>query len=268
MKPFYRDKEWLYQQYCISKRKVSDIASECNTTTDVIYDWLRKYNIPTDRYTKKPHKEVLERLYVDNLKSLREIAEILGASRSAVTHWIKEYNIPIRTTSEANHNYMEYKGGKEKQSKKVTKDWTDNTYRQTQSKIKKELYKNNPMLKVQHSAAMQGIPLSQWNGFAELETRRARKSVDFKEWQKEVFKRDKYTCQCCGQYGGVLHAHHLDSFADNKDLRFDINNGITLCESCHSPNIHGSFHNIYGTMHNTRQQFFEYLKIRQNKQCR
>ena len=255
----YRDKEWLFQQYSILRKKVKDIADDCGTSTDVIYDWLKKYNIKTNRYTEKPDKEILENLYIKELKSTREIAKILGCSSSAVINWLKKYEIPTRTISESNHNYFKYKGGKKIQSEKVKKDWENDKYRNLQSKIKKELFKNNPELKIQHSAKMQGIDISEWNGFAELETRRIRKSLDYKNWRNEVFKRDDYTCQCCGKRGGVLHAHHLESFSDNPDLRFDISNGITLCENCHSPNKIGSFHNIYGTMHNTKDQFIEFL---------
>ena len=255
----YRDKKWLFQQYSILRKKVKDIADDCGTSTDVIYDWLKKYNIKTNRYTEKPDKEILENLYIKELKSTREIAKILGCSRSAVINWLKKYEIPMRTISESNHNYFKYKGGKKIQSEKVKKDWENDKYRNLQSEIKKELFKNNSELKIQHSAKMQGIDISEWNGFSELETRRIRKSSDYKNWQNEVFKRDDYTCQCCGKRGGVLHAHHLESFSDNPDLRFDISNGITLCENCHSPNKIGSFHNIYGTMHNTKDQFIEFL---------
>ena len=255
----YRDKEWLFQQYSILRKKVKDIADDCGTSTDVIYDWLKKYNIKTNRYTEKPDKKILENLYIKELKSTREIAKILGCSRSAVINWLKKYEIPMRTISESNHNYFKYKGGKKIQSEKVKKDWENDKYRNLQSEIKKELFKNNPELKIQHSAKMQGIDISEWNGFSELETRRIRKSLDYKNWQNEVFKRDDYTCQCCGKRGGVLHAHHLESFSDNPDLRFDISNRITLCENCHSPNKIGSFHNMYGTMHNTKDQFIEFL---------
>jgi 5-methylcytosine-specific restriction endonuclease McrA len=58
-------------------------------------------------------------------------------------------------------------------------------------------------------------------------------SKEYKEWRKSVFERDGYICvECC--YAGYVTAHHIKSFAHYPELRFDINNGITLCESCHS----------------------------------
>ena len=62
----------------------------------------------------------------------------------------------------------------------------------------------------------------------------------YKEWRTSVFKRDKYTCTDCETKGGILHAHHILDWANHPELRYDINNGSTLCTSCHSkqhPNI-------------------------------
>ena len=53
------------------------------------------------------------------------------------------------------------------------------------------------------------------------------------EWRKAVFKRDGYTCQTCGKKGGHLNAHHIKSFSKHEELRYDLNNGITLCKPCH-----------------------------------
>ena len=42
----YRDKDWLYQKYCVEKRTLRDIAKECNSSFSAINYWLIKYNIP------------------------------------------------------------------------------------------------------------------------------------------------------------------------------------------------------------------------------
>lgn len=60
-----------------------------------------------------------------------------------------------------------------------------------------------------------------------------RNSLEYSNWRKAVYERDKYTCQHCGQVGGKLNAHHIKPFAKYKSLRFDVDNGLTLCVSCH-----------------------------------
>lgn len=65
---------------------------------------------------------------------------------------------------------------------------------------------------------------------------------DHKLWRMLVYIRDNYICQCCGyDKGHKLNAHHIESYAKNKDLRTDLNNGITLCKKCHI-----SLHSKYG----------------------
>ena len=48
-----------------------------------------------------------------------------------------------------------------------------------------------------------------------------------------VFKRDNFTCQKCGIVGRELNAHHIKPYAKYKELRYELSNGITLCEDCH-----------------------------------
>ena len=62
---------------------------------------------------------------------------------------------------------------------------------------------------------------------------RLRYSQQYIDWRDAVYKRDNWTCQQCGQVGRSLHAHHILSFETYPAKRFDINNGITLCASCH-----------------------------------
>jgi 5-methylcytosine-specific restriction endonuclease McrA len=74
-----------------------------------------------------------------------------------------------------------------------------------------------------------------WKGGITPNVQRARNSEEYKIWRNSVFTRDNFTCQECGDArGGNLHAHHLFTFADFEEHRFEIWNGITLCAECHA----------------------------------
>jgi len=103
----------------------------------------------------------------------------------------------------------------------------------------------------------------QWNHSLTNEERILRRGYsEYQEWVKSVLKRDDYTCQCCEKRGGKLNVHHLNSYANFPELRLDINNGVTLCEKCHSNQYENSFHRIYGTHNNTKKQFIEWLNLK------
>jgi len=71
-----------------------------------------------------------------------------------------------------------------------------------------------------------------WRGGVTPENVRVRCGQDYKEWRVAVFVRDGRACTRCGSTTKI-HAHHLQKFADRKDLRLSVENGITLCAECH-----------------------------------
>lgn len=79
---------------------------------------------------------------------------------------------------------------------------------------------------------------------------KGRKFREYTLWRRRVFVRDDYTCKSCGQYGGGLAAHHLDGWHWCKEKRLSVDNGITLCNTCHE-----DFHMEYGKRNNTKEQF-------------
>lgn len=93
-----------------------------------------------------------------------------------------------------------------------------------------------------------------WKGGISSESQLARTNKEFKDWRTNVFERDNYTCQVCGQWGGKLEAHHLQNFAQYLKSRTDVNNGITLCYNCHR-----SFHKVYSNNNNNTEQFFLWM---------
>ena len=104
--------------------------------------------------------------------------------------------------------------------------------------------------------SMIGPKHPRWNPKLTDEDRAARTGRDNKsaEWRLSVYRRDGFKCQVCRE-SGVLNAHHLDGWAWCVEKRYDINNGITLCETHHK-----KFHHDYGNRNNTKKQFIEWTK--------
>ena len=114
------------------------------------------------------------------------------------------------------------------------------------SKTRKELGlakgKNNPMF------GKLGEDSTNWKGGTTPLNFQIRGSFEYRQWRSDVFTRDNFTCQDCGDNtGGNLEAHHKKCFSsilqyyeittleqalECKGL-WNINNGITLCEDCH-----------------------------------
>lgn len=129
--------------------------------------------------------------------------------------------------------------------------------------LKGDVFKDEAK-RIERSAKYQGVSLDEWDGFAKPENKRLRCSPKYIAWRTSVFERDKYTCQKCGGrskkgHSVELHAHHISNFSSNKELRYDVSNGITLCSCCHSHTVEGSFHSMYGLFNNTNEQINEFL---------
>jgi hypothetical protein len=87
-----------------------------------------------------------------------------------------------------------------------------------------------------------------WKGGITPIRRLIRNSREYKKWRSEILKMDDYTCKICKQRGRKLHVdHYPKSFSlllrrnkiDAYDKAmvcnelWDINNGRTLCKTCH-----------------------------------
>ena len=171
-----------------------------------------------------------------------EIAKQYNTTGNTVISLIKEYGYTIPTRSELLSVYYEEKDGYRK-------------VRESQSTLQG---------RIKSSCRQRGIPLDEFDGFSTTEQHMARNNTYYKEWVRKVFDRDNYTCQCCGKRGSNLNAHHLYNFSDYPDLRYDINNGITLCEACHLIKYPNSFHSLYGEKNNTPEQIQEFIQNYKN----
>jgi 5-methylcytosine-specific restriction endonuclease McrA len=77
----------------------------------------------------------------------------------------------------------------------------------------------------------------------------------YKKWVKDIYKRDNYVCVLCSNKKKI-NAHHIEGYAENKELRLEVNNGVTLCQTCHN-----KFHKKYSKKNNNQDQFNEFMKI-------
>lgn len=83
-----------------------------------------------------------------------------------------------------------------------------------------------------------------------------RKYPKYTEWREDTYRKNNYKCCKCGnQKGGNLNAHHIYNYSEYPNLRTDLNNGITLCESCHK-----EFHKKFGYTGNNKKQIQYFLK--------
>jgi len=53
-----------------------------------------------------------------------------------------------------------------------------------------------------------------------------------RRWRQAVLTRDAWACRQCGKIDNANHADHLLPVSHG-GARYDVNNGQTLCRSCH-----------------------------------
>lgn len=76
-----------------------------------------------------------------------------------------------------------------------------------------------------------------WKGGLKREHEEQYGGIRYKIWRTTIFERDNFTCKKCLTKGGRLVSHHIYRWADYPEKRFDVSNGITLCDECHKPTI-------------------------------
>jgi 5-methylcytosine-specific restriction endonuclease McrA len=110
--------------------------------------------------------------------------------------------------------------------------------------------------KLKISKSNSGINHPKWNpNLTDKERCITRNTLENREWSLNVKMRDNFTCQKCGDNkGGNLISHHISGYSAHLNSRYDLDNGITLCEDCHK-----QFHRLYGYKYFTGEDFFVWV---------
>lgn len=84
-----------------------------------------------------------------------------------------------------------------------------------------------------------------------------RNTEKYKKWRRAVRRKDGHKCVKCGNEEH-LNTHHIESWAHNPKLRYEVSNGITLCARCHY-----LFHEVFlgsAKIPSTKEKTKEFLK--------
>ena len=135
---------------------------------------------------------------------------------------------------------------------KHTKEWKKRMSKFS-SNLMKEKWKDD-VFKIKMSKSQIGEKNYNWKGGITPENKRIHHSIEYRLWREAVFARDNWTCQKYGIKGGNLVAHHIQNFSKFPEIRFAIDNGITLSKKAHQ-----EFHKKYGIKNNTKEQINEFL---------
>jgi hypothetical protein len=172
-------------------------------------------------------EKILNNMALKGLKFSKEHKRKLSIAHRGYTPIIAGWNKGIKQT--------------EKQKKKISIAMTG---KHRSIKIRRKISKK-----------MKGNKTHLWKGGITPENKKIRKGIEFRLWRESVFARDNWTCQKYGIKGGKLHPHHIQNFSQYPELRFAIDNGITLSEKAHR-----EFHKIYGKANNMREQILIFLQ--------
>jgi 5-methylcytosine-specific restriction endonuclease McrA len=81
-----------------------------------------------------------------------------------------------------------------------------------------------------------------WKGGVTSKHEKIRKSTQYKEWRMKVLQRDRFSCVKCGYRSKKsfaagdnecdIRVDHIKPFSLYPSLRFEVNNGRTLCVPC------------------------------------
>jgi len=221
----YKNKEWLENKYSIEKINGIEIAKICDVYFTTIYKTLKKFNIPTR-----------------------------SAHISNCANCGKELKrLPCRSKG---RNYCDNKCQMEYEYKNNIRDGKEIAQKAHEVLRKKGhykrnndyLYERNPAKSIEVRNKLSGKNNWNWKGGVTPLYSLIRNCFEYRQWRSDVFTRDKYTCQICGDdRGGNLQAHHKTAFINilNKyeittfeealkcEALWNINNGITYCDKCH-----------------------------------
>ena len=242
--------------------KVEDLSNGSSAKIKVQCDYCGEiYELQYDTWTHRNNKEsdCCGNPNCTSLKAKNVLKEKYGTEN---IRKIKGVNEKIKQTNLQRYGCDNPFGNKDIQDK--IKETTIKKYGCVHNSQNKEISKRKSIkCKDYYKKHPEKIKIKEqspnWIGDADYK-RSKRATFEYNQWRSNVYKRDNYTCQCCGMHRTKssqppLNAHHIINFAQNESLQTNVDNGITLCKNCHH-----LFHSVYGKKNNNFAQIIEFIK--------
>lgn len=251
--------DWLREEYHVKRRRVGELAAEIGCCVEHLNALVQKFGIPRRDgrlgrvLPTRRSKFDLQRaiwLYEIDRKNCDDIGAEMGCHGTVIRRRLREAGIRIRHHNETKrgakaHNRLkldEAKVVREYLKPFASKIGVAEMFGVSSNVIGRILDERNVPLKgFDQLRDWKGDKHPQWNPDLSPEDRE-RQRPGQPTWRLLVFRRDRFTCKACGDdRGGNLHAHHIEAHCENKEARWHVSNGVTLCATCHR-----EFHRRYG----------------------
>jgi len=222
----------------------------------------------------KPTKDELTKLYINDKISPEKIGEMYDRSGRTVREWMDAYGINRLGPSHLMSGKPAPWNAKPKPAHVIEAMRQANIGRIPHNKgngaatftceacgtvVTDKPYRRRRTCSASCRSALRGAGHWNYRDGGVAKTQRERYWAECREWRIKVLERDGYKCLACGTNKRLV-AHHLDGWANNPELRFDVGNGATMCHDCH-----WTFHRDTSHKNATRDMFSSWLKKRKEQ---
>jgi hypothetical protein len=115
----------------------------------------------------------------------------------------------------------------------ASRTYSDAT-KQKRSQVAKSLWSSASFRKMHESKTRENNPAWIKDRSKVKSYNNRRDDANYVIWRKEVYERDGFKCRIANSdCKGRIEAHHILSWREHPDLRYQLNNGITLCHRHH-----------------------------------